>query len=496
MAIQILQHPPEVAFSRNPVVFELKTDSLISETGRPQVFDISLIVPPSVGSYFILSWNGADYIFVFQTEVFSKGFILPLTGDGDRTWQQNVMDVLKTNYYVDKDFGLSMPNETTIRFVSKHPSIKMGITLKPGLSNIVGSEQVSAIDKVYRPNFAIHLELWVNSTLVSSSIAEVDQSGSVKWDIQDYLTTILQATPPILPHLNDTTPLRDSRAIRSFFIRFAEMYGEPQRVQTIHNSETLRVALGGIDSDDSVNIREKYSNGLFRWLSNDVGSLHITQPQWVSILNIEEDRADVFVCMNVIYKDNLQRQFRKSIGTWSSNEKLTIPVGVPQWDPALMHDQDISHFSIWLESGDTPITTIYSQKVESRLLVNVTSLAFINSLGSLSTVWVYGKKESGYDIKRSDNTFVKSNNRQVHQTREMDIAARNTWKVNSGYRALTEIAAFRDFMLSGYKYIIIDDRYVPVTLNTDSIVDDVDGDNLKAIAFELLAANENRIWSK
>ncbi len=122
----------------------------------------------------------------------------------------------------------------------------------------------------------------------------------------------------------------------------------------------------------------------------------------------------------------------------------------------------------------------------------------MNSLGCYESIFSSGKSDISYAVEKNEKALEQSVERTVidGNLKEIDISLRNEIKVNSGYMPKAEINKFRDFILSKSKYIFHEGAYRPIVLESNSINEFQDGNNLHAISFTVKFSNEQVLYSK
>lgn len=498
MALTLLHTPAQLVFSKNPVVFTFGTDNRYTSLGLPAImrldFPIGQVDPVS----FKLSWAGSTYTFKFVNTPDNSGLQLPAYTSGSVSdWLNVIQSALQQHYYLGNDFIITHDTANTLTFTAREPGTKYTLTYTNiNLMSVTVSYIQSAQERVMRPNFAIYLELWVENEdrtsfiKHSQTVAEVDGSGQAQWDVQDYLTSILLADGPLLPDMSNDVVYVDRRSIRHFFLRYAEMYGEPQIITKFFSTPFFVVFLGGTQYE--VDILERFvNNGANAFMSTSLKA-HAEQQAYVSIANLIEDiDTEIAIKIHLFYSDRQQEVIEiASLPNWKLYDKIVVPIGVTQFANLARDDVEIMDVKLWFENHGAPISITYDITIDNRYLPYGLTLCYVNSLGCISTLFTYGRKQRSYEVEKSQEVFAYIDNSTQHKTREMDIDIRDVLKINSGFLSAVEIGLFRDFMLSTFKYIIQDGRLIPVILDSSTIEEQDDASNLRSLSFGLKYANE------
>ncbi|GGH28205.1 hypothetical protein FAZ19_19640 [Sphingobacterium alkalisoli] len=504
MAISLINPPPEIVFSKNPVLFTFSTDNRFSAIGRPFIGQLQFSTGHVDGRSFKLAWGGSEYTYIFKNAPDNSGLQLPAYQSGTVSdWLVLVAAALERHYYLFNDFIITKPTADTLRFTSRVSSTSYAITYtNVSLMTATYSVVQTAQDRVLRKNFAIYLELWVENVARtefvrhSQTVSEVDSEGIANWDVQDYLTAIMLADGPLLPDLDNDVIYVDRMSVRRFYIRYAEMYGEPQNITRFDQTDNFVAILGG--SHDMVDALERFVvNGLPRW-AHDVRAsdfqMHVSQIGHASIINLVDDIAEsVHFKMQIFYEDRMQEVVELgSLPEWKLYDKIVVPIGIPQIVHLARDDVEISSIMLWVESGGVPVSDTYSRMIDNRYLRYGLTLCYLDSVGCISTLYTYGRKQRSYEVEKTQDTFAHIDRPTQHKTRELDIDIRDVLKINTGFAPAKMIWVYRDFILSTYKYIIQDEKLVPVVLDSSSIDERDDANNLESLTFGVKYANEQR----
>lgn len=511
--ISVLQHPNKVSFSRNPVLFEFQTDSLYSEQGRSFRSVMQFNATKSAGSAFTLSWKGVTITFDFVNEpTFNNGRELPAYQSGSTSdWLDHVVVALEQNYYLASSFTIEKgTNQTSILFTSRASSSDFNITYAgtTDMSGVVWSISELAQDKVIRKNFALYFEIWVEREDRSAfdryaqSTVEVDNDGKAFWNIQQYLTAILLQEGPVLPDLVFNGIVVDNRSVRQYYIRYAEMYGDPQRVTRMYQSETFTAVLGGF-SDDYLHrkLPDFFTQfGLLEWMNGSgIQRFHKDQPAFGAIVNFDRDYSDVEVKCLIRYADRLEEEHVLfTLDEWKINSKLVVPMGIPNCLVNVTSRDNISGATTWIESEGIRITANFESSFDRELRPAMMPLLYVNSFGCFQTIYTYGKRTFSYDIDKTAEAFTTKviPKPMEHTFKELGMKSRNAIKINSGFFPYYIIVRFKDFMLSTYKFVYVDEKWRPVVLDSNAVEESTDFENMKSISFALKFANEEFLWSK
>lgn len=499
MAVVLDRQPFDVVFSRNPVVFEFSTTNQMEKIGRPFRASLKFANGQLENTGMTLKWGTVEFDYTFKDAPDDSGLELPAIGSESLSeWVDRVIVALQQHYYLAMDFSIRKSGTDTIVFQSyEHRADRTMLFLNNGMQGVTYLVNQSAIEALVRKNYALYLELWVqdeganSGRVYTSSVVEFDERGKAFWDVQQQLTAIIQNGGLILP---GNTVVADSRSVRRFFIRYAEMYDQPQRVKRMEQSKEYVVCLGGKEDMYNGSLKDIFFNGLNKWMVVGKQYIHRKQPFFASLINFDKDYNTVVVKCLVVAKDGSEIKYDLfRISNWKLYTKLVVPAGVENAVKNVADVNGVIGLLIWLEAGGRAISTLLEIQVEVQQMPALQSLVFVNSYGSFTSLYTYGKRTFGYDLEKTGDAFAIDGNKIEYK--ELGIRSRDVVRINSGFFSLDRLKRFRDFILSRHKYLIIDGRLEPVVLDSSSIEEHSDFSNMKSVSFNLKYATEQTLWN-
>lgn len=511
MAISIIKQPKKTVWSRNPVVFQVSTDNRYIQEGKEFLAELDFQEGAIDGYFFQLTWNGNNSIFTFKDTPDDSGLQIP-TKQSEQTlleWIEIVSNSLNSYFLFSDDFFISFKNGK-IEIKSKLKKESMNVALIGSSAGLPMSLYIIdyAIDQILRENFALFVNLFLqdsegNFNSFSRSVIEVDDQNKAIWDIQEYLTAgLLYPTEP-RPPFETNLIHKESISARKFYLSFGEMFGYPQQMRQLKSTDHFTALLGGVDleHEQKYSLPEFLQDGTInKWINNFPSKNILAQQRdYACIVNFGESIPIVKLEIFFFYPDNLVIKKEVEIGSWNTNVKLHIPVGIEAFSELLNEDIGLPiSFSISIKNGTSRISNSSSYQIEHRFFPYSRIFLFMNSLGCYESIFSSGKSDISYAVEKNEKALEQSLERTVSEgnLKEIDISLRNEIKVNSGYMPKAEINKFRDFILSKSKYIFHEGAYRPIVLESNSINEFQDGNNLNAISFTVKFSNEQVLYSK
>ncbi|MGJ1295526.1 hypothetical protein ACR777_15070 [Sphingobacterium spiritivorum] len=512
MAIELTREPGEVVFSKNPVVFGFQSNAKYSLLGQVFVGKFTFNSLGIVGSTFTLKYLNQELQFLISYNPDDSGFQLPapLSGETLAQWTSKIIDALGKNYYINRDFLITSTASNNFVLTSKKADSDYNIAFSHTGAFMTYLVMQASVTRTIQPNFKVLAELWVQNyqTLkyekYITSALETDDNGFALWDVSDQLTAALLANGHDNPNMSMTTFERTNKSVRNWFVRYAEMYGNSQKVRAVKQSVSKTAVLGGFSK---AVMAERSFPGWFirdnknKWLdhSDNYRVLKPLQPDFLTIINFQQNYLSTSVNVKIYYSDNtLIEKVLKTFDSWNKYEKLIIPVGVYQNSLHLIDEEKvIARYEVWLESDDNVISDIYNIVVHYKYEAYLRFILFENSFGAYETKYLYGKKSNGYDIVQKNAKIIneKPFDLQTGDQIFYEVNLIDEETVNTGFMTRRQIRSFRDFFLSTDKYVFKNNRYYPISLASSNIKEFEDGNNMYALEFQLSSRYTEELWS-
>ncbi|WP_353183596.1 hypothetical protein [Parapedobacter lycopersici] len=499
MAVTLEREPGAVVFSRNPVVFSFRTDARYANAGRPYIGELTFSAVRVDGDTMEVEYGDNKFDFVFKTGPDDSGLQLPagIEGDDLETWLAAVLAALKKNYYINRDFTVVIGGGK-LQFTATGNDPQYDLNVEG--TGVSISQLQSGVAPVLNPNLKILAELFVGKTdglgfeSYCTVALEPDDNGDAVWDVSDALTTALLADGHDRPSLSAPVFETSSRTVRPFYLRFAEMYGTPQRVRQTSDTGTKQGVYGGFSKGL---LAERSFPGWFmvgtklKWMdqSNNYKIVQPEQPDYLYTVNFVANRSNVDVRVKVFFSDNTEATYTAyQFAAISRYRRIIVPSGMKQLGVHLQDDEKVpAGYDVWLESAGVSLSEVMRFSINYRYEPYTRFFVFENSFGSYEGKYVYGRKSKGYKIVQESAVITRVADFRLEdgESVDYDIHLTDSEKVNTGYGTRRQMRGFRDFFLSTEKYAFKNGRYYPITLVSRDINEFSDGNNLFALEFEV-----------
>src|SRR5690606_35132835 len=248
MAISLIREPSEISFSRNPIIYELRTNALISSPGRKYVGNMTLssLSGITTSSQLTLNFLGKAFVFVFRAAPDESGLQLPLPTGGETiaAYVVRLASALRENYYISKHYILTN-GTNAITFTAREVGIDYNISTTATPSGMTVGMSISGLTETRNPNLQVLVELYTGKGgLIISAALLPDDTGLVRWDISPALTASLLADGHDRPAVH-LPVMEKGKTSDSYYIRYTELYGDVQMARKVYTSATRYVLYGG-----------------------------------------------------------------------------------------------------------------------------------------------------------------------------------------------------------------------------------------------------------
>ena len=523
--ITVIKQPAEICFSRNPVWWGLQTDNLWANSGTLSTVLLAFPNGPMENNQsFDLSYGRNLLSFVVKDYPDESGLQMrsgkyhPLLQDLTiLEWCHQFITALNANFLISRDFDVDLDftgAEPRIKLTAKTADPKYDITLSEQ-ANVSLTVHVNGVAKSRHPNFKIWLEIWVENAdrskydkVFSNLPLDVDDTGVAYPNISKTLTeSILGADSdferpdPALPVLQ-----RNRKSCRRYYLRYAEVYGTIQTVKKITTTSPKWVMLGGTGKLKEQNYCISTTflvDGQHKFLKQEAlqKTVTIKQCEWLSMIWLDTPPTIVKLHVKTYFTSGEPVEHEiYSISDALKYDKITYPTGPTQLNlTGIYPDKLITKYEVWLVDG-------YSvQKSEKRTYVINYEYkpykrwyTYLSSFGTYDTFSTVGKGSSEYDLTTQRASLTKSVdfNFSDGETLEFDSKLELKELVLTGWITRRELKRYRDFFLSWDKFQIRNDQIFPVMVNTRSIKELKDGENLFALEFETGYRNAEELWTE
>jgi len=472
----------------NPKVVSIATDNQYSTAGVTAKLYLKFsVTDENPGSNLVFSWNGKVLTMTLAPVPDDSGNQMhPATvGQTLSDWLVILCADLKANYYLSKDFEISVSGYDTLRFIARkagelynlefieNEGTIEGITLDPAA--------IDGIDPVLRNfyNLILQVKSLTSEDLLGQDMVSPDLAGLCTFDIHDLLCDYL--TPEFdWPHENGFTHVPRIKFIKQFRVQYAESYDrEFKKLFTLSGDHYA--ILGGFDYKILAAL-----NGIAYSLSEFITTFKAFltwQPILKRISTIQRDKLFYLVFNDIsnlvsfvkIYYTDGTSSANTQIASfhaaqWEVHEfftdyiSLDIAAKLPQGKSCLKYD-------FWLQDeANNIISQVRTYEIEFRQQQFSHTFIFRNSFGAYDVFRATGRKKHNNKYGRM---VLERNFSEYTLEQQYQILESESFQVNSGYISKTTKNWLRELMLSEEVFEILGDYKFPILIQNEE-VDNID----------------------
>lgn len=523
MAVTLLHSPAEVSFSKNPILFEFKSDRAVIDPGSYFIgylyfFNSSQpgFTGPAEGSVLIFTLYNTVEVFTFKAAGNGDNNELPTKSSTESTdaWFVRLINAFKKNFILNNNYNLSFDTAIEygdfdvvvgdsghyMRIQSKEKNSIANVELKNESVSIAGMSNTSQARSVeYEVNLRIYAELWINNSdtfqkLIGATLA-TDQNGLARWDVSALLNDALENQLTLLDQLNDIVVTNDTI---SYYLKYTEVFGNNLTVGSYNSTETKLVLYGGQNVGDfkKGGLSLLKDGAVSKFLAFEPSTILLpNQPQFLSWFN-QHATGLVTIKARINYANGTYWVYDLKSIQVSRFQKITFPVDFERIYSINQFSSDrITSYSIYLVNADGLVSDEMISQVDYKRHPYAKTWAYRNSLGAYETIVTYGEKTFSYAIRKYQAQIINDFDKSA-RSQDFDIELNDQMTVYTGYRTKSEIEKFKDFFLSSEKYFLDNGKWIPVNLSTGSIESYSDNDSLYGFAFEVELQHRTTIWNK
>jgi hypothetical protein len=468
----------------NPKVVIIGTDNQFSTPGvTSQLFLKFSETDENPGCNLVFRWNNKTLTMTLASIPDDSGQQMhPATGGQSLAdWLAVLCADLNANYYLSKDFEITVSGYNTLRFIAWNPGEVYSLEFITNEGTIAGitldPATVLGVDPVLRDYYNVFLTVKPDDSEVSlgQDMVAPDLSGNCNFDIHDLLCDYL--TPEFdWPHENGTTHVARTKFIKKFRVQYAESFDREFRKLNTLTGDHYAI-LGGFDYkilaalNDVTYTLSDFVIAFKAFLTWQPLLKRITTTQRDKLFYLVfNDISDIFSFVKIYYTDGTSSN-NTQIATFKANQwqvhefftdyvSLGIAAKLPQGKTCLKYD-------FWLEDiAHNIISQVRTYEIEFREQPFSRTFIFRNSFGAYDVFCATGRKKH---INKYERMVLERNLSEFTLAEQYQILESESFQVSSGYVSKTVKNWLRELMLSEEVFEILGDYKFPILIQNDEV---------------------------
>lgn len=511
MAIVVNQAPPAIAFSLNPIIYELQANDIVQVTGVAAVNTVTFTAAITAGIYISLQYNGSEVRFLAAAVPNNAGNEFPLSATPDASYVASLIPFFQNNYYIEQDYVVTSSG-TTLIFTAKKTGTAFNFRPVTYQSGAV-AQSTPAVDEVRKPNFAIYVEVNLmaddNSlTKIYGQPYEVDTVGIAKIDISKILNAHLEAD---LPPLNGDKSQRCVKSNQKYVLRVAEASGVPFNIGILAQLEPRRVMLGGVPYESgpgqtpiTVTQGSVVTDDTALRVGSTTRTTRTDEPQYLSFLLSRAVSTETIRLVCILnFSDNTTQTVTGILSFAGAlvNNSYQFAVGFTDLNLSSYESPTkfVTRYTLQLTNSVGGVRSgIYTYNVDREWKPYSRYFLYVNSLGALDTAITYGKGSETWAFSKQTAERYRGQNYEFTdgEATDFDITGNVKFEVASGFlRSKAEVRHFAEMFLSRWKYRRHNGHDLPITVNTKEMKLAQDGDGRHVVSFEYQYQFDHNLFS-
>ncbi|MGX7687160.1 DUF5977 domain-containing protein [Flectobacillus roseus] len=277
---------------------------------------------------------------------------------------------------------------------------------------------------------------------------------------------------------------------------------------TITTSDTLFAIKAGLSTDQYPGWKDNFftnyfdQNKPFLTFHPREKTIDREQPEFLYWLcNLLPKPSKVNVRVEVSFSDGstsvLTPQFLVNPSQYTV---YCIPVGFVTLGLDLLETdtKKVVDYQVWLSNDvNQRLTEIRTYTLETQYFPNTRYVIFVNSLGGYDTIRTTGTGQGSLKVNRTKGEKVLESNYQASSAEVFvtEITGKKVLNLNTGYFDGDQTAYLNELMFAKEIYLVSNDGFIPVTLNSDAYDYIQDNEDLAGRTFEFEFAKTENAFS-
>lgn len=500
MATNLVTPLPVAAFSKNRVFAVFQTDSVFASVGQTAVTEFELQGTIFFNRSITLKYGSVSVDFRTMNPLLPiTGANLP-TGFGDLAHAQAMLPYFQANFYLNRDFIISVPNDSTrprVVFTAKKVGAPYNI-VPAVLTNILIINVTIGAEALRKKNMALALEceIYDSAADVWSKVYSERipyRSTQLKINIAEILDGELM--PDFPAQWSGIVPWKHTKSLRKYRLSAAEGYGDSFALQPAETFPECFVQFGGTGFVRGLSLTPALwvqgataADDKFLQNGEFMRTLQLDEPAWLSFLNTRADIASLVIQIRIEYADDSIVTITKTPGiALAANECVSIPVWVTALELQLVDDtKAIRSYYVRLKSGSNFVSREVRYVLDYAYREHKQYFVFLNSVGGWDSFMAYGKSAYGASWTNTQIERPIPENYSLMQGDLSDVGSemRDIFTVSTGQLTMAQIRWMRDFFGSPCKFRYVGGRCLPISTKAKDLPEGADGQNQYTHDFE------------
>ncbi|MBB2149180.1 hypothetical protein [Pedobacter gandavensis] len=498
MSVSLTTSPAAIAFSADQIFAKFTCTNYIQQLGDFSVNELDVLQPMIPGTSLRIRYSGVDISMMASPNPDDTGKEF-LSGTSS---SQALLPYFKSNYSLSRDFEITAPASNKIRFTAR--TKKLGYNFTGNTSAYFSLiNRTPGTVQILRPKYAVFFRLYIENKdntgfnlFYTTKLPILGGNGQTEISIGDKLhNEIMMDLRSDFSDIPQDHPLLCKASCRKYYFEFAESFGDVEEVKKIQKSPEFTVLHGGLSyvaqfNSTMLSLIAPGAADTDRFLKQGNVTVYTrtNQPQYLYFFNTRASAPGAVIRAKFHLKDGTE--VLKSLGTFDLETLRKYAFNLRFDDittPNEFAGQRVIKYEVWLETAAgekrSEIRT-YFMNFEYREFARY--FLSWSSFGSLDSHLCYGKGNSEFELFQKDATKTLPFGYDIKHGNSIsfDLKLKSSFKVATGWMSKREMLLNRDFFLSPFKYRYTGGLMLPIKIESKTISENKDGENLYSQLFD------------
>lgn len=512
--ITLEEEPALLSFSKNDIIYKFSTDNYVTNVGVKASKEIR-IFPVNDDEEITIEWEKGSITFVAASALDNSGLkVRKYTGSLGSAAPKNLylrdslIPDLNTNELFFQTFNASIRVESTsvwwLKIEAREPGTDFSITITTLIENYDVESTTAGQNKTVRENFKIVTEVLVydeTDTLKSlTTLEEIPNDENIaEFNISAILDRYM-AIRSALPDYDVNEVSEANNVISRFYLRYREVYGDPQEDYLVQNTSDRYVLMGGLKKQDWP------GNTVLYRITTDPCQFLTWQPDNKVISKKQREYLYLYnnsivegIKVAVSFQDFTMITFDLTPG--ATDKVVSIPVGYEQLSLNEIDSEEnpIIKYSVFAYNSDLdPASETRIYYVDQNEYTNERYFIYRNSLGGYDTFRAIGDSEVSInpEYDTSERILTSGYSSQTGQRVRSNLTYDEVIEVGTGLLDKDNKIALMEFVLSREAYEIINDKFVSIDIQNKEELVFSDADDVHSMVLKYKYNFTNRSYNR
>jgi hypothetical protein len=479
MTLTVTKNLDTVCPVDNPMTFTIGTDNHLSVHGVKASETMIFSVADTSNKNLSISWGEISLHFYTCESPDESGLQLhrAAIGQSASIWVLILAEDLLKNYYVSRDFRVSVVESDKIQLTAKSEGSGYTLSISSSITGFsLTSPGVDGADPVLRDFYGIMARVLdaTGSTIIGEDLVAPDPFGKSSFDIHDLLCDFL--TPEFTwPQPAGELCRRRDKFVREFIVRYAETYDRSVKKLTALSGNHHAI-LGGFDYkmlaalNGSAYSMMDFIVSFKAFLTWSPTTKLISKTQREKLFYLVFDNIKVINSFVKINFTDGTSSAKTLIGTHAVDQYKVYEfftgyeaLGIA----SLLGGKTALKYEFWLEDDSLIVKSqVRTYEIDFRTYPYERTFIFRNSFGSYEMFRATGRKKH---VNKYERMVLERNVSETAVTELYQVLESETFHVNTGYISRATKNWLREMMLSEDVREIIGDYVFPILIQNQEV---------------------------